>query len=133
MSNRCQVSNFGSVVLAPVPGSVAGSIMRYLVVDGQQRLTTLTLLLAAIRDHLRELDSSTRRDTDRIHNQLLINQYENDPHRLKLPPTQADRDANAAVIDALPTAGGDNIGAAYRFFRGRLAESVDPDASFGPR
>ncbi|UGT69337.1 DUF262 domain-containing protein [Nocardia gipuzkoensis] len=121
----------GSVVLAPVPGGVAGSIMRYLVVDGQQRLTTLTLLLAAIRDHLRELDSNTRRDTDRIHNQLLTNQYEDDPYRLKLLPTQADRESYAAVIDALPTAGGDdNIGAAYRFFRARLAEPVDPDASY---
>lgn len=121
----------GSVVLAPVPGSVAGSITRYLVVDGQQRLTTLTLLLAAIRDHLRELDNTTRRDTDRIHNQLLTNQYEDDPYRLKLLPTQMDRDSYAAVIDALPTAGGDdNIGGAYRFFRARLAEPVDPDTTY---
>lgn len=119
----------GSLVLAPVPGGVAGSITRYLVVDGQQRLTTLTLLLAAIRDHLREQGNSTRRDTDRIHNQLLTNQYEDDPYRLKLLPTQADREAYAAVIDAAPTAGGDdNVGAAYRFFRARLAEPIDPDA-----
>ncbi|GAA5042062.1 GmrSD restriction endonuclease domain-containing protein [Nocardia callitridis] len=121
----------GSVVLAPVHGSVAGSITRYLVVDGQQRLTTLTLLLAAIRDHLHEIDNATR-DTDRIHNQLLTNQYEDDPHRLKLLPTQADREAYAAVIDGLPTAGGDdNIGAAYRFFRARLAEPVDPELGYG--
>ncbi|WP_036509263.1 GmrSD restriction endonuclease domain-containing protein [Nocardia aobensis] len=121
----------GSVVLAPVPGSVAGSITRYLVVDGQQRLTTLTLLLAAIRDHLRERDASTRRDTDRIHNQLLTNQYEDDPYRLKLLPTQADQASYTAVIDGLPTAGGDdNIGAAYRFFRAQLAEPIDPDLGY---
>ncbi|MFI7190654.1 DUF262 domain-containing protein [Nocardia nova] len=121
----------GSVVLAPVPGSVAGSITRYLVVDGQQRLTTLTLLLAAIRDHLRELDKEARRDTDRIHNQLLTNQYEDDPYRLKLLPTQMDRASYAAVIDGLPTAGGDdNVGAAYRFFRAQLAEPVDPDLGY---
>lgn len=40
----------GSLVLAPVPDNIAGSVTRYLVVDGQQRLTTVTLLLAAIRD-----------------------------------------------------------------------------------
>lgn len=121
----------GSVVLAPIPGGVAGSITRYLVVDGQQRLTTLTLLLAAIRDHLGELDEPPRRDIDRIHNQLLTNQYEDDPLRLKLLPTQTDRDSYAAVIDGLPTAGGeDNIGAAYRFFRARLAEPADPDAPY---
>ncbi|WP_082393449.1 GmrSD restriction endonuclease domain-containing protein [Nocardia arizonensis] len=121
----------GSVVLAPVPGGIAGAITRYLVVDGQQRLTTLTLLLAAIRDHLREVDDSTRRDTDRIHNQLLTNQYEDHPYHHKLVPTQADRDAYAAVIDRLPTAGGgDNIGAAYRFFRARLTEPVDPETTY---
>ncbi|MCX0274230.1 DUF262 domain-containing protein [Nocardia zapadnayensis] len=121
----------GSVVLAPVPGGVAGSITRYLVVDGQQRLTTLTLLLAAIRDHLRDLDEPPQRDIDRIHNQLLTNQYEDDPLRLKLLPTQTDRDSYAAVIDRLPTAGGDdNIGAAYRFFRARLAEPVDPEMPY---
>jgi len=118
----------GSLVLAPIPGSVAGSITRYLVVDGQQRLTTLTLLLAAVRDHLLEQGSATRRDTDRIHNQLLTNQYEDDPYRLKLLPTQADRESYAAVVDSLPTAGSDdNVGAAYRFFRARLAEPIDPD------
>lgn len=61
----------GSVVLAPVPAGVAGTITQYLVVDGQQRFTTPILLLAAIRDHLRAIDDTTRRDTDRIHNQLL--------------------------------------------------------------
>ncbi|MEU4432355.1 DUF262 domain-containing protein [Nocardia rhamnosiphila] len=121
----------GSVVLAPVPAGVAGTITQYLVVDGQQRFTTLILLLAAIRDHLRANDDTTRRDTNRIHNQLLTNQYEDDPYRLKLLPTQSDRESFAAVIDALPTAGGDdNIGAAYRFFRARLAEPVDPDVSY---
>lgn len=41
----------GSVVLAPSPGIGPVGVQEYLVVDGQQRLTTLTLLLCAIRDH----------------------------------------------------------------------------------
>lgn len=36
----------GSIVLSPVP-SAASEIASYLIVDGQQRLTTLMLLLAA--------------------------------------------------------------------------------------
>ncbi|HAT1402162.1 TPA: DUF262 domain-containing protein, partial [Corynebacterium striatum] len=44
----------GSVVLVPPPQQVAGTVTQYLVVDGQQRLTTLSLLLAAIRDSLGE-------------------------------------------------------------------------------
>lgn len=122
----------GSVVLAPVPGSVAGAITRYLVVDGQQRLTTLTLLLAAVRDHLRGSEGGDTRESDRIHNQLLTNQYEDDPYRLKLVPTQVDRQSYAAVMDAAPTAGGDDrIGEAYRYFRARMADPTDPDAPYG--
>lgn len=43
----------GSVVLAPSPQNDA-TFPRWLVVDGQQRLTTLSLALAAIRDHVAE-------------------------------------------------------------------------------
>ncbi len=41
----------GSIVLSPVPAVAAASdVASCLIVDGQQRLTTLMLLLAAIRD-----------------------------------------------------------------------------------
>jgi hypothetical protein len=42
----------GSLVLAPAPTTIAGGVQRWLVVDGQQRLTTLLLALAALRDHV---------------------------------------------------------------------------------
>jgi hypothetical protein len=41
----------GSLVLASSPDAGPVGVQRYLVVDGQQRLTTLTILLAALRDH----------------------------------------------------------------------------------
>ncbi|MGW6425907.1 GmrSD restriction endonuclease domain-containing protein [Nocardia sp. NPDC055053] len=122
----------GSVVLAPAPAGVAGAVTRFLVVDGQQRLTTLTLLLAAIRDYLRAVDGSASRDTDRIHNQLLTNQYHDDPDRLKLLPTQVDRPAYTAVIDGSATDDAGRVGNAYRFFRARLSElAAADDVPFG--
>ncbi|MBF6278695.1 MULTISPECIES: DUF262 domain-containing protein [Nocardia] len=45
----------GSVVLAPSPLNVP-SFARWLVVDGQQQLTTLSLALAMIRDHIAAAD-----------------------------------------------------------------------------
>lgn len=42
----------GSVVLSESPDNAAARMQRYLVVDGQQRLTTLSLLIAALRNHL---------------------------------------------------------------------------------
>ena len=44
----------GSVVIAPSPTLQAAGIQHWLVVDGQQRLTTLMLALAALRDHFGE-------------------------------------------------------------------------------
>jgi uncharacterized protein with ParB-like and HNH nuclease domain len=46
----------GSIVLSPVP-SAASDVASYLIVDGQQRLTTLMLVLAAIRDAAAKTDA----------------------------------------------------------------------------
>src|SRR5688572_6147264 len=43
----------GSVVYVSTGDSAAG-FTRWLLIDGQQRLTTLTLLLAALRDHIQD-------------------------------------------------------------------------------
>lgn len=110
----------GSVVLAP--GQVqAGGVQRWLVVDGQQRLTTLMLAFTALRDHLRETGDA--RGADRVHRQILVNEFHEGLDHYRLLPTQADRDAYTACVQSRAEAGGsDNIGASYRFFRGALAE-----------
>ncbi|GAA4300109.1 alkylated DNA nucleotide flippase Atl1 [Actinomadura luteofluorescens] len=107
----------GSVVLAPGLMS-AGDTQRWLVVDGQQRLTTLMLACCALRDRFRNLSP---RDGERIHKQYLVNEYREELDFYRLLPTQADRAAFIACVDSDPTAGGnDGIGAAYRFFRDAL-------------
>ncbi|MFJ6944844.1 DUF262 domain-containing protein [Streptomyces wuyuanensis] len=113
----------GSVVLAP--GQIqAGGVQRWLVVDGQQRLTTLMLAFTALRDHLKE--TGDLRGVDRVHRQVLVNEFHEGLDRYRLLPTQADREAYTACVQSRADAGGsDNIGAAYRFFRGALAESPD--------
>lgn len=114
----------GSLVLAPYSGNVAGGLTRHLVVDGQQRLTTLTIILIAIHDHVLNHDPSARRGAERIKNTFLTNQYLEDPYRIKLIPTQADRDAYSAIIEGIP--GADNeasVGSAYRYFRAALLET----------
>ncbi|MFD7446005.1 DUF262 domain-containing protein [Streptomyces sp. NPDC059909] len=110
----------GSVVLAP--GQIqAGGVQRWLVVDGQQRLTTLMLAFTALRDHLKE--TGDVRGVDRVHRQILVNEFHEGLDHYRLLPTQADREAYTACVQSRADAGGsDNIGAAYRFFRGALAE-----------
>lgn len=117
----------GSLVLVPVGAAQnAVSISQFLVVDGQQRLTTLTLLLAAIRDYWKAHGNPS--GGERIHNTYLTNQYEKGDRHVKLIPTQYDRDAYFAVINRDPHSGGDDqVGAAFRFFRSKLEEFGSPD------
>ena len=112
-------------MLAPSPALQAGGVQRWLVVDGQQRLTTLMLALAAVRDHVQAEDGTA---ADRIHRQYLVNEFRHGDEHLRLLPTQADRDAYRALV--LRTAGPPPPGAvadAYQFFRTALVASDDPD------
>ncbi len=113
----------GSVVLAPAPGVPA--LPQWVVIDGQQRLTTLSLALAALSEHLRGRDDRTAAYVQEVY---LVNRREHGEQRYKLLPTQSDRAAYLACVDGTPLAGdGSNIGEAYRFFQRKITEYDDPD------
>lgn len=115
----------GSLVLAASPDFTAVGVAKLLVVDGQQRLTTLTLLLAALRDHL--IKSGDAERAEGIHAQYLANVFDKGKP-LKVLPTQADREAYKAVLLASREAGGsDKVGSAYNRFRAKIAAADDPD------
>lgn len=117
----------GSMVLVPMPDSYSAmGVSQLLVVDGQQRLTTLTLLLAALRDYHREHGDEA--GAQKVHNQFLVNQYQEGEQHIKLIPTQQNRDEYRAIIEQLPTKGaGGRVGEAYLFFRAKL-ENLDEGA-----
>lgn len=113
----------GSVVLAPSPRYEV-TFPCHLVVDGQQRLTTLTLALAAIRDHVAD---SHPDEAERIAEEYLINKRKTGTDHFRLLPTQADRPAFAAHIRGPLTQDGavGGVAAAYAFFRRKLVEADD--------
>lgn len=101
--------------------SAAGSTLA-MIIDGQQRLTTLTLLLVALRDYAQK-NSDCGVNPNKITDTLLLNQYETGNAKYKLLLTQSDRDAlikkieGAPIPDTLKSRVLDN----YGFFAGQIA------------
>lgn len=76
-----------------------------LVIDGQQRLTTLTLLLAALAKALERLDESRREPVDgfsprKLRNYYLLNPEEDGERRYKLLLSQTDKSSLIAIVDS---------------------------------
>ncbi|UOR69816.1 DUF262 and DUF1524 domain-containing protein [Helicobacter pylori] len=70
------------------------------IIDGQQRLTTITLLLTALRDHLSDEDEFLEKfSCQKIQNRYLINSDEKDDKRFKLILSEPDRDTLLSLID----------------------------------
>ena len=77
----------GSIVYISTGDSSAG-FTRWLLIDGQQRVATLTLLFAALRDHIQDtgpLDGHRRRSDNGPRRQILPQE----PRRAARPQTQA--------------------------------------------
>lgn len=106
----------GSVVTKSLPAT-AESVTPFLLIDGQQRLTTLTILLAALRDAVKE---SLPKLAKRIHEHYLTNEYASGLMQYKILPTQLDRPDYFAVIDGTPGNQAGKIPSAYSYFRGQL-------------
>src|SRR2546422_41468 len=84
----------GTFVLSPVDPNAAG-LQTFLVIDGQQRLTTLMLLLCALRDAVADEDPQA---VDRFSKLYLINEFQHGPDRYRLQPTEEDRPAFHARV-----------------------------------
>lgn len=101
--------------------SAAGSTLA-MIIDGQQRLTTLTLLLVALRDYAAS-NADCGVNPNKITDTLLLNQYETGNAKYKLLLTQSDRDALIKKIEGAPIP--DNLKSRvldnYGFFYGQIA------------
>ncbi|MDZ5338242.1 DUF262 and DUF1524 domain-containing protein [Helicobacter pylori] len=71
-----------------------------LIIDGQQRLTTITLLFIALRDHLNDEDEFLEKfSRQKIQNRYLINSDEKGDKKFRLILSESDRDTLLSLID----------------------------------
>ncbi len=127
---RAPTHFLGSLVLAPSPLIQAHGVTPFLVIDGQQRLTTLLVAMCALRDHIAADDP---RAVERFNERYLINKYGAGLSFYRLLPTQADRQAFFACVDRSEPAGRTGgIGSAYSFFRARLTQPGPDNESLDP-
>lgn len=123
----------GSVVYIATADNAAG-FTRWLLIDGQQRITTLTLLLTALRDHVRETGWTGSEDGPtwrRIDAYFLRNTEEDAPRDLKLRLRRHDDATLTALVSGtdLPDAPSVNVLDNYALFR-ELLRGVDPEVVY---
>jgi hypothetical protein len=115
----------GPIVLDQQPSEVGG-IDRRLVIDGQQRLTTLQVLLSAAIAAFEDLGAAETADEMRG---LVTNQGRAaaGERRFKVWPSRRDRDAFRGVLDGTSVTDAHPLAAGWQFFRARVEEWVTLD------
>jgi uncharacterized protein with ParB-like and HNH nuclease domain len=111
----------GSIVTMPTQ-SVPEGVAKYLLIDGQQRFTTIFVLLAVLRDKAKATPDSTL--WQEIEQTLLTNPFKHGNDTFKLLPTQGDRESFLSVMRGEIGSRDDQITRAYRFYflaSGRIA------------
>ena len=117
----------GSVVTQQVTTAPEGA-SKYTLIDGQQRMTTLFILLSVVRQFAKSDTKTWGNLAEEIQNTCLVNQYIDGDGRIKLMPTQRDRSVFASVVNGEIPPDITSIGKARTYFHKRL-EQGDVDGN----
>ncbi len=119
----------GSVVYVAAEDNSA-AITRWLLIDGQQRMTTLTLLLIALRDRIKELqdageDLGEVSTPEELDDYYLRNRHGKGDRRHKLHLRRADHDTLISRLDGkgIPDAASERIKENYNFLRDLVSKA----------
>lgn len=116
---------FGSIVYVE---NDVGGINEYQIIDGQQRLTTVSLLLLAIRNYLEScgivIDGI---NCAKITDAYLTDKYANDEKKLKLKLVQGDDDAYDRLIERTTPVENNGITVNYNYFYSEISSLEDAE------
>lgn len=120
--NNNRIHFIGSIVYVH-DGVYSSGIKELVVIDGQQRLTTVTLLCIALYHFLRDKNPQDMQ-ANKILKQFIVNEFAEENQRLKLKVSDNnDEDLKALINDY--TIGNDNFSniiTNYKYFRGHITE-----------
>lgn len=124
MQRKGKAGHFVGSIVNIAEQAMPTGVQKYMIIDGQQRMTTLTLLLLALRDYAIKNPNDTTINARRIDNMLLKNEYENGDERYKLLLTETDRDILISLVEKKPIAEGtrSRLIENYNFFAKKLAD-----------
>lgn len=114
----------GSVVYIPEQETSA-AISRWLVIDGQQRITTITLLFLALMQHLQEKGQETPISAAELEDYYLKNRYGKGEEVHKVLLTETDKKTLIALLEgkSLPENASRRIVENFKFFKKKLANA----------
>lgn len=124
MQKKGKVGHFVGSIVNIAEQAMPTGVQKYMIIDGQQRMTTLSLLLLALRDYAIKNPEDITINARRIDNMLLKNEYESGDERYKLLLTETDRDILMRLVEEKPIPDDtrskllDN----YKFFAGKIAD-----------
>lgn len=125
IAELCSLDNprphfMGSIVTMPTASGPEG-VNKFLLIDGQQRLTTSFILLCALRDKAKQ--SRNKQLGEEIHQTILVNHYKKGLDHYKLMPTQLDRTAFYRIINNESPIENNVISECYLFFERKIRNS----------
>jgi uncharacterized protein with ParB-like and HNH nuclease domain len=113
----------GSIVFVHEGVFVLGEVKELVIIDGQQRLTTINILYVALYRFAKE--NGKTQDAERLYNMFLTNQYvKNESSKLKLKQTDANSIAFKSILlgtenSTLPFS---NVTENYNYFKTVITE-----------
>lgn len=130
MQKKGKSSHFVGSIVNIAEQAMPTGVQKYMIIDGQQRITTLTLLLIALRDYALKHQEDTTIHSKRITSMLLKNEYETGDERYKLLLTQTDREILINLVERKPQTGHINsrLLANYQFFADKIEAMELPPA-----